>query len=259
MKNDYLQPSQALLKKWAGLNDAEARRGEGIFLAEGVKVVTELFHAAWPARALLVLPEKIKYWKTAIKEKPEAVPVYQLSSAQWHKISQDKEPEGIMALASLPPQSSWGEAIKKGSGNALLVHEINNPANLGALLRSAHWFGFTNIILSEKSVDYTNPKTIRAAMGGFFYLTISANVDLMGALPEIKKTSFVVGSAARQGIAPRSTGRRTALLLGSESHGLPEELLAAADEKWTIPGCGQAESLSLPQAAAVMMYEIAKT
>jgi len=223
-----------------------------------VKVVAEMFRAAWPVNALLVLPDKIKYWEKAIAAKPDDVPVYQLSEAQWKKVSQDKEPEGIMALASLPPQLSWAEAIKKGSGNALLIYEVNNPANLGALLRSAHWFGFTNIVLSTKSVDCTNPKTIRASMGSIFYLTISGNIDLMAALPEIKKTYFVIGSTARQGVVPRSTGKRTALLLGSESHGLPEKMLAFADEQWTIPGNDRADSLSLPQAAAILMYECTK-
>jgi TrmH family RNA methyltransferase len=142
--------------------------------------------------------------------------------------------------------------------NTLILHEISNPGNIGALMRSALWFGFTNIILSTNSADYTNPKTVRASMGSLFHLTIASDIDLMEALPQIKKTHYLVGSDVRKGLPPHPLSKKVALLLGSESHGLPEQLLALADERWCIPGNAQADSLSLPQAAAIMMYECAK-
>jgi TrmH family RNA methyltransferase len=74
-------------------------------------------------------------------------------------------------------------------------------------------------------------------------------------LAEIRGRFRVVGSEVREGVAPHPCGPATALLMGSESHGLPEELLAQTDERWRIPGAGEAESLSLPQAAAILMYE----
>ena len=126
-------------------------------------------------------------------------------------------------------------------------------------MRSAHWFGFTNIILSTNSADYTNPKTVRASMGSLFHLTIVSDVDLIAALPQIKKTHYLVGSDVREGLPPHPLPQKVALLLGSESHGLPEQLLELADERWCIPGNARADSLSLPQAATIMMYECAKS
>jgi len=125
-------------------------------------------------------------------------------------------------------------------------------------MRSALWFGFTNIILSNNSADYTNPKTVRASMGSLFHLTIVSDVDLIAALPQIKKFHYLVGSDVREGLPPHPLPQKAALLLGSESHGLPEQLLKIADERWCIPGNEQVDSLSLPQAAAIMMYECAK-
>ncbi|MDI6722730.1 MAG: TrmH family RNA methyltransferase, partial [Candidatus Aenigmarchaeota archaeon] len=183
------------------------------------------------------------------------IPVYRLTRAQWEKIGQDREPEGIMAVVAkleAPKLSGW---LAKVAGNILILHEINNPLNLGALARSAQWFGFSGIILSAGSVDYTNPKAVRASMGSLFHLTIIPDVDLAGALPDIKKRFFLIGSDVREGKAPHTVQKKTALLLGNESHGLPENILAMADEKWSIPGSGKADSLSLPQAAAIMMYE----
>ena len=95
-------------------------------------------------------------------------------------------------------------------------------------------------------------------MGNIFHLTIIPDIDLSAALPEIKKRFLLIGSDVREGQLPHSIQKKAALLLGNESHGLPENLLQMADAKWSIRGSGKAESLSLPQAAAIMMYECTK-
>jgi TrmH family RNA methyltransferase len=258
MQTEYLNASSTLLKKWARLDDTKVRQEEGIFLAEGIKVVEELLASDWQIKELLIMPEKIKHWEKLALPTAEDIPVYQLTRSQWQKIGQDREPEGIMAVACMkqaPDFSSW---LIETSGNVLILHEINNPLNLGALTRSARWFGFDGIILSNNSVDYTNPKAVRASMGNIFHLTIIPDIDLSIALPEIKKSFFLVGSDVREGKLPHPVQKKTALLLGNESHGLPESILRMADEKWKIAGSGKADSLSLPQAAAIMMYECTK-
>ena len=259
MQNGFLTPSQIQLKKWARLDDARVRREEGIFLAEGVKVVEELLKSDWSIKALLVMPEKIKFWQKLALPREGDIPAYQLKRTQWEKIGQDREPEGIIALVEMkaaPKFSSW---LTKHSGHVLILHEINNPLNLGALARSAQWFGFNSVLLSANSVDCTNPKAIRASMGCLFHLTIIPEMDLMEALPDIRKHFFVIGSDVHEGTAPHPVQKNAALILGNESHGLPETILKMTDEKWSISGYGQADSLSLPQAAAIMMYECVKS
>jgi TrmH family RNA methyltransferase len=258
MMTEFLNISQAQLKRWARLADAKARQEEGLFLAEGVKVVEELLASDWRIKAFLIMPEKIKYWEGLALPATKDIPVYQLTRSPWQKIGQDREPEGIMAVVAMkqvPNCSSW---LAETSGNILILHEVNNPRNLGALARSARWFGFDGIILSANSADYTNPKAVRASMGSIFHLTIIPDIDLSAALPEIKKHFFVVGSDVRDGLLPHPVQKKAALLLGNESHGLSEAILRMADEKWSIPGSGKADSLSLPQAAAIMMYECTK-
>ena len=186
------------------------------------------------------------------------VPIYQPTRAQWQKFGQDREPEGIMAVVSIKQQYPLSAWFAETPGNVLILHEINNPRNLGALMRSAHWFGFRSIILSSNSADYTHPKAVRASMGSLFHLTIITDVDLPEILPEIKRNHRLVGSHVREGSLPHAVGEKVALLLGNESHGLPENLLASVDERWCIPGSSEADSLSLPQAAAIMMYESTK-
>lgn len=258
MEANFSIPSQARIKKWTRLNDNKFRREERLFAAEGVKVVEELLSSAWQTQAILLLPEKIKYWEKIITKAPANVPRYELTGAQWRKISQDKEPEGIMAVVAMPRETSFADYSTSASGNILILCEISNPGNLGALMRSALWFGFNNILLSTGSVEYTHPKAVRTSMGSLFHLNIIADVPLKKVLPEIKKSCCLIGSNVRRGIAPHTLQKKAALLLGSESHGLPDDLLAVVDEEWSIQGSGKADSLSLPQAAAIMMYECVK-
>jgi len=258
MQTEFSKASQTQLKRWARLADAKARQEEGLFLAEGVKVVEELLASDWPVKALLMIPEKTKYWEELALPDARDIPLYELTRSQWQKIGQDREPEGIMAVAAMkqaPDFSSW---LAKTSGNILILHEVSNPRNLGALARSARWFGFDEIILSVNSADYANPKAVRASMGSIFHLSIIPDIDLSAALPEIKKSFFLIGSDVRKGLLPHPVQKKSALLLGNESHGLPEDILRMADEKWSIPGSGKADSLSLPQAAAILMYECTK-
>lgn len=257
-ENNLSVPSQAQIKKWTRLADGKFRREEGLFTAEGVKVVDELLSSCWQTKAILLLPEKRKYWKKIIAQAPAEIPRYELTRSQWQKISQDKEPEGIMALVAIPEEPSEADYSALAVGNTLILHEISNPGNLGALLRSALWFDFANIILSTGSVEYTHPKVVRTSMGSLFHLNIVAYVPLKKVLPEIRKSCFLIGSDVRRGIAPHALPKKAALLLGSESHGLPDDLLSMVDELWCIPGSGKVDSLSLPQAAAVLMYECVK-
>ena len=248
--------SQNHLKKWTRLTQSKYRREDGLLLAEGVKVVSELFKSEHSPEAVIVLSEKKDNWNHVIF--PKAIPVYQLNRSDFKKLSQDKEPEGLLAVVR-PKEGATLESYMLWAKERLLIgHEISNPQNLGAILRSALWFGFSGIVLGAGCVDWTNPKVVRASMGAVFHLNIFADVDLKTALPAIRKFFKIIGSDVRQGLPPSRQGTNAALLLGSESHGLEDDLLNLAEERWHIPGDPRCESLSLPQAAAIMMYEMTK-
>jgi TrmH family RNA methyltransferase len=250
------RPTSMQLKGWKKLTLEKYRREEGAFLAEGEKVVGELLKSGWPVRAILICPE-ITQWE----QDAEEVPLFELTRREWGALSQDKSPEGIMAVASHPDGSLAGgmsaEAVAASldAGPLLLLYQAANPNNTGALIRTAHWFGFGAMVLSTNSCEAFNPKVVRASMGGIFHMRIIEGVDFERFLPAIAGRFAIIGSDVRDGQAPHPCGIDTALLLGSESHGLPEEMLALTKEKWKIPGAGGGESLSLPQAGAIMMYE----
>jgi len=258
-KVTLLKPQRSQFKLWEKLARGRCRHQEGLFLAEGFKVVRELLKSDWETRVILVAGEKAAYWDDFLCTIPEEIAVYQLTETEWAKLSQDKAPEGIMALVAIPRSYDVAALLALNDpGHLLLLYRINNPNNLGAVIRTAHWFGIRKILLSTGSADFTNSKTVRSAMGSLFHMTIIQDVDFAETLPKIKESYFLVGSDGRQGVIPHACIKKAALLLGSESQGLPDVLLHMTDEQWHIPGEKGADSLSLPQAAAIMMYECTK-
>jgi len=253
-------PSRAQVKFWTGLTAVKYRREEGLFLAEGAKVVREALRSDWEIESLLLWDERRDRHEELLGDACERIDCYALPEKDWRRLSQDETPEGLIAVVrtkvlSVADVTAEGLA---GRGPLLMLHRIGNPCNLGAILRSADWFGFSTVLLSEASVEFTNPKTVRASMGSLFHLRMAADLDFPALLPALRAHFHLIGSHVREGSSPRACRRPAALVLGSESHGLPEPLLALMHERWRIPGRGRAESLSLPQAAAIMMYECTK-
>lgn len=253
----FLKPSKGQLKFWAGLALVKNRRKEGLFLAEGVKVVQEALRSSWSIDHLLVRGDKGDYWQPLLPAMSGRV-AYELSASEWKKISQDKESEGVAAVIAKPLMLPVRDVIPGNDKHLLLLYQIGNPLNLGAILRSAHWFGVKTVLLSEGSVDFTHPKVVRSSMGSLFHLQLYDDIDFRELLPHLKKDRFVIGTSVQGGVPPHIVDQPSVVLLGSESHGLPEELQALTDERWCITRIGDAESLSLPQAAAIILYEWTK-
>jgi RNA methyltransferase, TrmH family len=268
------KPSKAKLARWQKLGMSKYRRREGLFLAEGRKVIEELWKSRWQMEALLGMDGKDDACSLLFEIPPgdndkaaqsdgrnesgKTAQRFILSEKEWGKLSQDQAPEGAMAVVKIPAPGNWQTRLRETPGHVLLVDGINNPNNLGAIMRTAHWFGFAMVFLSTGAVDWTHPKVVRTSMGSLFHLEIFDNLNFLEILPVVRTTHLLIGSDVRDGIPPHGHEERTALLLGSESHGVPNEFLEIFDEQWHIPGAGRAESLSLPQAAAIMMHELTK-
>ena len=247
-------PSKLQLKGWKRLTTEKYRRREGLLLVEGRKVVQELLRSGRPLESLLIREGKSDRWGDLLSAVPMGTEIYGLSAREWEGISQDASPEGVMAVASMTPPLDPAR-LPDEKGPLLLLYRVGDPNNLGAILRTAEWFGFRTVLLSAGSCEATNPKVVRTSMGSLFRLNLVEEVDFERLLPGLRGRFHMVGSEAREGNPPHPCGVATALLMGSESHGLPPSLLALADERWRIPGGSGVESLSLPQAAAIMMYE----
>ena len=249
----FLKPSKEQLKFWTGLDQPKKRQEAGFFIAEGIKIVREAIRSGKKIEYFLVHEDKVVKL-TGLLATMENSRFYLLSPGEWKHITQDKESEGIAALmprtsVSLPAPCCFDDL------RYLLLYQISNPANLGAIFRTAHWFGITNILISENSVDAAHPKAIRASMGSIFHLQIWENLSFPDILPSLKEQFILIGTTNREGRKPHSVHKQSVVLLGNESHGLPGGILSMTQENWHIPRLGDAESLSLPQAAAIIIYE----
>ncbi|MCL2669649.1 MAG: hypothetical protein FWE89_03090, partial [Syntrophaceae bacterium] len=170
-------PSQAQMKRWGTLTQEKSRRQQGRFLAEGEKVVAELLASGRPLETLLIREDRAAHLADLEERVPPTVGTYLLTARQWAVLSQDPSPEGIMAIAVTPPTPD-PERLVNGPGPLLVLDRVGNPNNLGALLRTAHWFGFAAVLLGFGSCETVNPKVVRASMGSLFHLVVAEALDL---------------------------------------------------------------------------------
>ncbi len=155
----------------------------------------------------------------------------------------------IQLTDNKPSEVAPGELV-------LALDRINDPGNVGSLLRTAAFYGIRQVWLGEESAELYNPKTIRAAMSSQFYLNISRQVKLGDALIEAKSNGTeIIATVVEDGEPPSyiGTDRGYILVMGNEAHGLGDEIIEMADRKVTIPRKNPIDSLNVAMSGAVLM------
>lgn len=240
--------SKGEIKNISRLKQKKYRKTDGLFVVEGVKPVREVLNSKLKVTRLFVTEEFFNDFSRF--EGCESI-----RRAQMQQLSSMKTPPGVLALVEIP------QNVKSSrTGGVLLAESINDPGNLGTMLRTADWFGIKTIILSEDSVDVYNPKTVQASMGSVFRVGVKY-MDLTLAVNELKASEISVYGATLNGknVYKTEFPQNFALLMGSESHGLSGELLKLCDEQVSIPAFGQAESLNVAVSCAVILGEIKRS
>jgi RNA methyltransferase, TrmH family len=229
------------------LHQKRYREELGYFLVEGEHPVLELQKAA--SRNPLLMSSEL-YLTKEHREWRSPFVTHVIKAAQMAQLSDTKTPQGIVALVPvLPP------AAPRSDEHTIYLHEIQDPGNLGTILRTLAWFGGLRCLLSPGSVDPHNPKVVRASMGAIFHVPVELDVEL-SSLPE----RFArLACLDMTGETVQSAGFETfdCYLFGNEARGLPREQLAALDaQPFTIAGCGAIESLNLAAAVNMCVYEL---
>jgi RNA methyltransferase, TrmH family len=177
------------------------------------------------------------------------VPVTQLDDKLFAELSELKTPTGILALIDLP-QPAVGQ-----SRFALLLEDIQDPGNLGSMLRSAAAAGCDAVFLSMGCADAWSPKVLRAAMGGHFALRIYERQDLPAVAKTFSGTLLATSLHAARNLYDCDLRGNVAFLVGNEGAGLSADLLNLATQKITIPMHGRVESLNAAAATAICLFE----
>ena len=185
--------------------------------------------------------------------------VSRVADRLFKTIADTNEPQGIVLIAKRPSSPGMETALKSARVPLVLfLSEVNNPSNLGAILRTAEAAGVAGVMVSAGSADVFSPKSVRAAMGSIFRLQILENAEFDTVIAwarERELRTVAADISARQSYAEIDWKQPLLLIFGSESHGLSVEQLSAVDEKILIPMENSVDSLNLSVSAGIILFE----
>lgn len=233
------------------LKHAKERAQSGLYLVEGEKLCAEALRDA-RVQTLLCDEAKAEAYAALLARAQDVLlaPSHVVAS-----VSDARTPQGIVAAVHLPAPLDLDDA----AGALLVLDGVQNPGNVGTMLRTAEAAGFTGALLSPACADAFAPKTVRATMGSVFRLPLWRGL-LPEALAFLGRGGFTRVAAALGGEPFYAASRRLheplALIIGSEGAGISEEILALADMRVALPMRGRAESLNAAVAAGILMYSL---
>lgn len=232
------------IKTWTKLHQTKYRRETGQFLIEGQHLIEEAQQAGLIETLIGVkgVPHRFEC-ETMVEVSPEIM----------RKLCVTESNSDFVAVCSnwLPPKT-WGERV-------LLLDTLQDPGNVGTIIRTAHSFGFDSVVVSENSVDLTNEKVIRASQGAIFHIPV-LQVDLGETIQNLKSRGIPVIGTGLQGASDLHSlplSKTVAFVLGNEGQGIRPEILALCDTVVKIE-MSTFESLNVAVAAGILCYRFRK-
>lgn len=245
--NQQIKNIAALIKR------AKERRARGLFVAEGRKMFEEAprewVENIYVAESFLSEPGAERL---LVGREYETV-----SDAVFCGVSDTQTPQGILCLVRMPHYERR-ELLSGARTRLLILESIQDPGNLGTMLRTGEGAGITGILMNQTTADLFNPKTIRATMGSIYRVPFYVTDDLAGDISKLKANGVRVYAAHLRGMRrydEEDYAGATAFLIGNEGNGLSDEIAGLADTLIRIPMEGQVESLNAAVSAAILMYE----
>jgi len=239
--------SKNQLKLITSLSQKKYRIKYQLFIAEGVKVVEEILDTNYKVHLFFCTED----YTCAVEKKKVIV----VSENELKKISKLKTPNKVFAIFEFPAASSLKE-----NGLILALDAINDPGNLGTIIRLCDWFGVTQLVCSLDTVDAFNPKVVQASMGSITRVSI-VYTDL---LPYIKATKLPVFIAHMEGsnVYTSSLPKEAVLIMGNEANGISASIRDLVNHKLSIPRFGElqeTESLNVASASAILLSEFKRS
>lgn len=247
--NDKIKQIKKLIKS------ASYRKEQHSYVVEGIRMVREIPRE--DILAVYVAEHAQEKFSDFIKECPNDI-VEIVSDSVFASMSDTKTPQGILAVTAMRTKKLEDLFPKDEAAFLLLVENLQDPGNLGTILRTAEAAGVTGVVLSPDCVDMYNPKVIRSTMGAVFRVAVYRAQDFLATIQELKNKGVVVYGAHLDGgtFYEKDYSKACAFLIGNEGNGLSQEVSAQADSLIRIPMCGKVESLNAAISTAVISYEV---
>ena len=219
----------------------------GFFIVEGEHLVQELQKAAAHdvrlQKSEIYLTRDYAHWASPL-------PLHVIQSKQMAQISETRSPQGIAAVVPL-----FTATAPRPDERAIYLYEIQDPGNLGTILRTLAWFGKFRCLLSPDSVDVHNGKVVRASMGAVFHVPVEIDVSLESLPARFKRIAALDLNGAP--VASKSFRDFNCYLFGNEARGLPADVPGEMQmQPFTIAGSGAIESLNVAATVNICLYEL---
>ena len=256
------------------LADRKHREAERLFRFDGIKLLCEAMLRQVPLDCLFLRAGSEGRVDSCMQElygltlSDTNCRVFRVSEDLFDKISEEKSPEGVICVAKYIDKFHKMYKIEDGNfslptgTSALLLESVRDPANVGAILRSAAALGVAHVILSEDCADLYHSKTVRASMGTMFSMSIDRVAQLPWMVRRLQEDGHrVFASTLNDQSKPLDTVTFRAgdcVIIGNEGHGLQDETVAVCDQTLYIPMQAQVESLNAAVAAALFLWEMGK-
>lgn len=241
---------------------AKYRRETGLFVAEGIRLCMDAVHSGVPIERFFYTSRAIeKHEKSVVALMEKAKKSSVVSDSIMGTLSDTQAPQGAVCVCRMLDKTDC--AVKMDtSTHLLLLENIQDPSNLGTILRTAEALGIEGVFLSDDCCDCYSPKVLRGSMGAVFRIPIYIVNALEDAVCSLHERNYQVFAAVPTADAQRVTNRsftgKTAMVIGNEGNGLTSKVILACTERLTIPMLGRAESLNAATAAAILMWEMVR-
>lgn len=247
-----------IIREAASLSEKKYRDEQGAFLIEGPNIVKEAIEQGGRIRFIFIRagaesPELAEIMQIAGEKN---LSVYELADDAFAKVTHTDSPQDIAAVFEKKQPDAKDFFEKAKNGNILVIDRLQDPGNVGTVIRSAEAFGFAGIILMKGSADIYQPKIVRSSAGSILrmpFITCESPVEVIELLNLYGKKIYTAAADAESSVYDTDFNN-AAIVIGNEGNGVSEEFLKTS-KTVGIPMSGRAESLNAAIAAAIIMYE----
>ncbi len=248
--------SNSQLKLWRKLQQTKYRKKEGLFLAEGERCVDQIVENGFIEIGSIILE---KGYMPGFEYEANA---YEVESSDFKSLSDTDSPQGILAVCKIPEETSL-EQLKDGSGVILALDGVQDPGNVGTIVRTAAWFGAVGLLIGHGTADLFHPKVVRSTAGATGSLPYLKG-DLSESLEQFETSGWTVylmdGGESSIDIQKVNPAERSIIVVGNEGNGISPGLFADHRTAVSIPGDQTAvESLNAGIATGIGLYEFSKS